>query len=125
MTDRAIPTDRVRQEVVDYLRGALEDSKVKAFEARLDRDPVYQQELQQARGDVVVAIGEDGGGYGDAVAEEAARGEEAAVDLGLDIFDDDALTAFSRFHIIRSSGCFASSRNVSYCRKTNISSIGS
>ena len=53
MTDRAIPTDRVRQEVVDYLRGALEDSKVKAFEARLDRDPVYQQELQQARGDVV------------------------------------------------------------------------
>ena len=55
---------------------------------------------EQAGGDVVVAIGEDGGGDGDAIAEEAARGEEAAVDLGLDLFDDDSLTAFGRFHFV-------------------------
>ena len=37
----------------------------------------------------------------DLVAEEAACGVAAAVDLGLDRFDDDALTAFCRFHLVR------------------------
>ena len=55
---------------------------------------------EQAGGDVVVAVAEDGGGDGDAIAEEAARGEEAAVDLGLDLFDDDSSTAFGRFHFV-------------------------
>jgi hypothetical protein len=49
---------------------------------------------------VVVAVAEDSGGYGDAVAEEATRRGAAAVDLGLDVFDDDALTAFGRFHLV-------------------------
>ena len=57
--------------------------------------------VEEARGDVVVAVGEDGGGDVDAVAEEAAGGVAAAVDLGLDGFDDDSLTAFFRFHLVR------------------------
>ncbi len=55
---------------------------------------------EQAGGDVVVAVAEDGGGDGDAIAEEAARGGEAAVNLGLHLFDDDASTAFGRLHFV-------------------------
>jgi hypothetical protein len=47
-----------------------------------------------------VAVGEDGGGDLDAVAEEAAGWGEAARDLGLDGFDDDSSTSFGRFHIV-------------------------
>ena len=47
---------------------------------------------------MVVAVGEDGGGDGDLVVEDALGGIAAAVDLGLDLFDDDALAAFDRFH---------------------------
>ena len=60
--------------------------------------------VEQARGDVVMAIGEDGGGYADVVAEETARGIAAAIDLRLDGFDDDSLTAFFWFHLIRFTG---------------------
>ena len=56
--------------------------------------------VEQAGGDVVVAVGEDGGGDVDVVAEDAAGGVAATIDLGLDLFDDDALTAFGRFHLI-------------------------
>jgi hypothetical protein len=56
--------------------------------------------VKEAGEDVVVAVGEDGCGDGDAVAEEAAGRGEAACDLGLDVFDDDALTAFGRFHLV-------------------------
>ena len=54
--------------------------------------------VEETGGDVVVAVAEDGGGDGDLVAEDAAGGVAAAVDRRLDRFDDDALTAFSRFH---------------------------
>ena len=56
--------------------------------------------VEQARGDVVVAVGEDGGGDLDPIAENAACRVTAAIDLGLDLFDDDSLTAFGRFHSI-------------------------
>ena len=54
--------------------------------------------IEEARGDVVVAIAEDGGGDFDVVAEDALGGIAAVVDLGLDLFDDDALAAFGGFH---------------------------
>jgi GH15 family glucan-1,4-alpha-glucosidase len=47
---------------------------------------------------VVVAVGEDGCGDVDAIAEEAAGGIAAAIDLGLDVFNDDALASFDWFH---------------------------
>ena len=52
MTDRAIMTDRVRKQVVDYLLGALDDSELEAVKARLESDPVYRQALHRARGDM-------------------------------------------------------------------------
>jgi hypothetical protein len=55
---------------------------------------------EQVGGDVVVAVGEDGSGDCDAVAKEAASRGKAAVELGLDVFDDNALTAFGRFHLV-------------------------
>ena len=57
---------------------------------------------EQARGDVVVTIGEDGSGDFYGVADEAAGGIAATVHLRLNLFDDDALTAFGRFHSFRS-----------------------
>ena len=54
--------------------------------------------VEQAGGDVVVAIGEDGGGDGDGVADDALDGVTAGVDGGLDLFDDDAAAAFGGFH---------------------------
>jgi hypothetical protein len=56
--------------------------------------------VKEACEDVVMTVGEDGGRDGDSVVEEAARRSEATVNLGLDIFDDDALTAFGRFHSV-------------------------
>ena len=53
MTDRAIMTDRVRQQVLDYLLGVLDDSEMEAVKARLESDPVYRQAMHWARGDVV------------------------------------------------------------------------
>jgi len=48
---------------------------------------------------VVVSVREDGGGDVDAVAEEAACRVAAAIDLRLDGFNDDSLTAFFGFHL--------------------------
>ena len=57
--------------------------------------------VEQAAGDVVMAVGKDGGGDVDAVVEEAARGIPAAIDLRLDGFNDDSFAAFGRFHLVR------------------------
>ena len=46
MTDRAIMTDRVRQQVLDYLLGALDDSEMEDVQARLKSDPVYRQAIR-------------------------------------------------------------------------------
>ena len=45
-------TDRVRQQVFDYLLGALDDSEMEVVKARLGSDPVYRQAMHRARGDV-------------------------------------------------------------------------
>ena len=62
---------------------------------------------EEARGDVVVAVREDGGGDRDLISNDAAYGVAATIDLGLDGFDDDSLTAFFGFHLVRftNSGC--------------------
>jgi hypothetical protein len=54
--------------------------------------------VEQAGGDVVVAVGEDGGSDVYGIAKDAAGGVTATIDLGLDVFDDDALAAFYGFH---------------------------
>jgi hypothetical protein len=54
--------------------------------------------IEEPRGKKVVAIAEDGGGDGDAVVEDAARGIAASIDLRGDLFDDDAATTFGRLH---------------------------
>ena len=43
-------TDRVRQHVLDYLLGALDDSEMEAVKARLESDPVYRHAEYLARG---------------------------------------------------------------------------
>jgi hypothetical protein len=57
--------------------------------------------VQQARGNVIVAIREDRGGYVNPIAYDAARVVTAAVHLRLNLFDDDALSAFGRFHFVQ------------------------
>jgi hypothetical protein len=64
--------------------------------------------IEQARGDVVVAVGEDGGGDLDGVAEDALGGMAATIDGWLDVFDDDSLAAFKGLHACCDSyGCRA------------------
>src|SRR5665213_2459755 len=46
--------------------------------------------VEQAGGDVIVPVSEDGGGDFDGVAEDALGGMAAAVDRWLDLFDDDS-----------------------------------
>jgi hypothetical protein len=46
-----------------------------------------------------VAISKDGRSYGDDIAEDALCRIAAAVDLRLDLFDDDTSPAFNRFHM--------------------------
>ena len=53
---------------------------------------------------MVVAVGENSRGDVDRVSENAAGGVSAAIHLGLDLFDDDAFTAFGRFHWIQFTG---------------------
>jgi hypothetical protein len=45
--------ERVRQQVLDYLLGALDDSEMEAVKARLESDPVYRRALDWVRGDLV------------------------------------------------------------------------
>jgi hypothetical protein len=54
--------------------------------------------IKEAGGYVVVSVGEDGGGDSYRVPKEPAYRVAAAIDLGLDFFDDDAATAFCGFH---------------------------
>jgi hypothetical protein len=56
--------------------------------------------IEQPGGDMIMAVRKDGGGDFDLVAQEATGGIAAAVDLGLDLFDDNSVTAFFRFHSI-------------------------
>ena len=49
---------------------------------------------------MVMAIAEDGGGDDYAVAEEATSRGASAVELRLDVFEDDTLSAFGRFHLV-------------------------
>ena len=46
-------TDRVRQQVLDYLLGVLDDAEMAAVEARLESDPVYRDAMRWARGSAV------------------------------------------------------------------------
>ncbi len=45
-------TDPVRQQVLDYLLGVLDDSEMEAVKARLESDPVYRQAMHQVHGDL-------------------------------------------------------------------------
>jgi hypothetical protein len=45
-----------------------------------------------------VAVGIDDRRDGDFIAYDAANGMETGVDLGSDLFDDDALETVNRFH---------------------------
>jgi hypothetical protein len=47
---------------------------------------------------MVAAVGKDGRGDGYLVADDAAGGMAAGVDLGRDVFDDDAVADVSRLH---------------------------
>ena len=47
---------------------------------------------------MIVAIGEDGGGHRDLVAEDAAGGVTARNRPVADLFDDNATATFSRLH---------------------------
>jgi hypothetical protein len=60
--------------------------------------------VEEAGEDVVVTVGEDGGRDLHAIIEEAAGGLASAVDLRLDLFDDDSLAAFDWFHLNRVPG---------------------
>ncbi|MEI8371328.1 MAG: hypothetical protein WCJ35_00685 [Planctomycetota bacterium] len=44
--------DRVRQHVLDYLLGALDDSEMEAVKARLESDPVYRRAMYLAKGNM-------------------------------------------------------------------------
>jgi len=55
--------------------------------------------IQQPPGDVIVAVAEDCRSYGDGVAEYSFSWVAAAVDLRLNLFDNNASPAFNRFHI--------------------------
>ena len=46
-------TDQVRQQVLDYLLGALDDSEMDAVAALLSSEPAYQQALPWARGEML------------------------------------------------------------------------
>jgi len=45
-------TQRVRQQVLDYLLCALDESEMEAVRARVESDPVYWQEMDRALGEV-------------------------------------------------------------------------
>jgi hypothetical protein len=53
---------------------------------------------------MVVTVAEDRCGYGYGIAEDSLCGIAAAIDLRLDLFDNDALPAFNRFHITQIFG---------------------
>ena len=57
----------------------------------------------QARGDVIVSVGEDCSGDLDCVAEHALGGIAAVVDRWLDLFDDNSLAGFGRLHALFNS----------------------
>ena len=61
--------------------------------------------VEQTPRDVVVAIAEDCGGNRDRVAKDSFCGVATAVNLRLNFFDDDALSAFYRFHITQIFRC--------------------
>ena len=44
--------DQVRQQVLDYLLGALDDSEAEAVESRLESEPRYRQALPWAEGEI-------------------------------------------------------------------------
>jgi hypothetical protein len=46
-------TDQVRQQVLDYLLGVLDDSEMAAVRALLESDSSYQQAMQSVRGDLL------------------------------------------------------------------------
>jgi hypothetical protein len=53
MADRANSSDRVRQQVLDYMFGALDDSEMEVVRARLESDPVYRQAMRRANSEMV------------------------------------------------------------------------
>src|SRR5208283_5570487 len=52
MTDRTMMRKRVRQQVLDYLLCALDESEMEAVRDRLESDPHYRQEIDRALGDI-------------------------------------------------------------------------
>ena len=58
--------------------------------------------VEEAAGDVIVSVAEDSRGNDDLVSEHALGGVSSAVNLWLDLFDNDAFPALFRFHQISS-----------------------
>ena len=58
-----------------------------------------------------MTVAEDCCGDGDGITEDSLCGIAAAIDLRLDLFDNDASPAFNRFHITGFLFCFAISLN--------------
>lgn len=54
--------------------------------------------IEQARGEVIVPIREDGGADIDGVSEDAAHGIASVIDGWRDCFDHNAASTFSGFH---------------------------
>lgn len=55
--------------------------------------------IEEASGDVIVSIAEDGSGDLNDIAENALGWVAATIDAWLDLFDDDSFTAFRWFHV--------------------------
>jgi hypothetical protein len=61
--------------------------------------------IEQPAGNVVVTVAKDCCGNGNDVAEDSFCGIATAVDLRLNLFDNDASAAFNRFHITQIFRC--------------------
>ena len=59
--------------------------------------------IQYSPRDMVMTVAEDRCGYMDYISEDSLCRIAAAVDLRLNLFDNDTPPAFNRFHITRSS----------------------
>ena len=67
--------------------------------------------VENSAGDVVVTVGEDCCSHSDGVTENSLGGIAARINLRLDLFDNDAATAFNGFHSTGFLLCFAISVN--------------
>ena len=71
--------------------------------------------VEQARSDVVVAVGEDRRGHRDQISQDPFGRVAPTVYLWLDLFYNDAPAPFSRFHLLAPSGFLDSSDRSPMC----------